>query len=234
MIHLASRIEAEWLVPDSIEVVHLLDGERVRAERVERYGALVLGAHPVQPDPDRASELLVERFCERGLSGENLRVARRAHFAGVELEIESIARSALSGRTEMPDVRIVDWLSWEQRKQLENGAPSQLEIPSGRSVKLDYREDGSVVLSAKLQELFGLEESPKIGRDRTPVTIDLLAPNGRSVQMTSDLKSFWKTTYPEVRKELRGRYPKHPWPEDPWNAEATAKTKKQLRRSDRE
>ncbi len=80
--------------------------------------------------------------------------------------------------------------------------------------------------SVKLQELFGLQESPKLGASRVPVTFELLAPNGRPVQTTRDLRSFWNNTYPEVRKELRGRYPKHPWPEDPWTAEATARTKK--------
>ena len=81
-----------------------------------------------------------------------------------------------------------------------------------------------VSASVKLQELFGLAETPRIGPRRVPVLLHLLAPNGRPVQSTSDLRSFWERTYPEVRKELRGRYPKHPWPEDPWTATPTAKT----------
>jgi len=98
-------------------------------------------------------------------------------------------------------------------------------LPSGRSVPLEYRDDGSIVASAKLQELFGLAETPRIGPKQTPVTFQLLAPNGRPVQITRDLRSFWDRTYPEVRKELRGRYPKHPWPEDPWTAPPTSRTK---------
>ena len=89
---------------------------------------------------------------------------------------------------------------------------------------LDYAEDGSVSASVKLQELFGLAESPTVGTARVPVTFHLLAPNGRPVQTTRDLRSFWERTYPEVRKELRGRYPKHPWPEDPWTAQPTHRT----------
>ena len=77
----------------------------------------------------------------------------------------------------------------------------------------------------KLQELFGLAETPRVGRAREPCLLALLAPNGRPVQVTRDLRSFWDRTYPEVRKELRGRYPKHPWPEDPWTAPPTAKAK---------
>ena len=75
--------------------------------------------------------------------------------------------------------------------------------------------------SVKLQELFGLAETPRLGRQGTPVLFELLAPNGRPVQVTSDLRSFWTTSYQQVRKELRGRYPRHPWPEDPWTAQPT-------------
>ncbi len=91
---------------------------------------------------------------------------------------------------------------------------------------LEYEEDGTVSAAVKLQELFGLADTPRVGPRKAPVRLALLAPNGRPVQTTSDLRSFWNTTYAEVRKELRGRYPKHPWPEDPWTATPTAKTKR--------
>ena len=78
--------------------------------------------------------------------------------------------------------------------------------------------------AVKLQELFGLADTPRVGPRREPVLLALLAPNGRPVQMTRDLRSFWERTYPEVRKELRGRYPRHPWPDDPWTAPPTART----------
>jgi ATP-dependent helicase HrpB len=95
---------------------------------------------------------------------------------------------------------------------------------------LDYAEDGSVSVSVKLQELFGLAESPALGPRRVAVTFHLLAPNGRLVQTTRDLGSFWERTYPEVRKELRGRYPKHPWPDDPWSARPTHRTARRAKR----
>jgi ATP-dependent helicase HrpB len=82
-----------------------------------------------------------------------------------------------------------------------------------------------VSASVKLQELFGLAETPRVGPRAVPVRLHLLAPNGRPVQTTTDLRSFWDRTYPEVRRELRGRYPKHPWPEDPWTAAPTARTR---------
>jgi ATP-dependent helicase HrpB len=110
------------------------------------------------------------------------------------------------------------------REKLEELAPSRFTAPSGRIHTLDYREDGTVALSIKLQELFGLAATPRFGPRRQPLLMVLLAPNGRAVQTTTDLKSFWNSTYPEVRKELRGRYPRHPWPEDPWEAAPTART----------
>ncbi|HEX8171935.1 MAG TPA: ATP-dependent helicase C-terminal domain-containing protein [Thermoanaerobaculia bacterium] len=105
-------------------------------------------------------------------------------------------------------------------------APERLALPSGRSVQLEYRDDGSVVASVKLQELFGLADTPRLGPHQTPVTFALLSPAGRPVQVTSDLRSFWNSGYQQVRKELRARYPKHPWPENPWTAVATHRTKR--------
>jgi ATP-dependent helicase HrpB len=114
----------------------------------------------------------------------------------------------------------------EETRRLAVQGPTHLDLPSGRSVKLEYREDGSIVAAAKLQELFGLADTPRIGRNQTPVTFALLSPARRPVQVTKDLRSFWNGAYQEVRKELRARYPKHPWPEDPWTAVPTHKTKR--------
>ena len=109
-----------------------------------------------------------------------------------------------------------------ERKALPG--PPTLPLPSGRSAKLDYRDDGSIVAAVKLQELFGLADTPRI--NGTPVTFELLSPAGRPLQVTRDLRSFWNGAYQEVRKQLRARYPRHPWPEDPWTAEATHRTKR--------
>ncbi len=101
---------------------------------------------------------------------------------------------------------------------LDEHAPESLPVPTGRDLPLRYDADGPPVLAVKLQELFGLAATPRVAGGRVSVLLHLLSPAGRPVQVTSDLASFWSTTYPAVRRELRGRYPKHPWPEDPWSA----------------
>lgn len=112
-----------------------------------------------------------------------------------------------------------------QRLLLDREAPTQLSVPSGHSHRLRYRDGEAPVLAVKLQELFGLADGPRIAGGRVPVLLELLSPARRPVQLTADLRGFWDRTYPEVRKELKGRYPKHPWPDDPWNAQATARAK---------
>lgn len=101
---------------------------------------------------------------------------------------------------------------------LDEHAPATLPVPTGRNLPLRYEAAGAPVLAVKLQELFGLAETPRVAAGRVAVLLHLLSPAGRPVQVTTDLASFWSTTYPSVRRELRGRYPKHPWPEDPWSA----------------
>jgi ATP-dependent helicase HrpB len=118
-------------------------------------------------------------------------------------------------------------LPWEQAQILAKLAPTHIDVPSGSSIALEYKTDGSFpVLSVRLQELFGLTDTPTVNEGRTKVMIHLLSPGYKPVQVTQDLKSFWANTYPEVRKELRMRYPKHSWPEDPWNAEAVRGVKR--------
>lgn len=118
-------------------------------------------------------------------------------------------------------------LPWEQSQVLSKLAPTHIDVPSGSSIALEYKIDGSFpVLSVRLQELFGLTDTPTVNEGRTKVMIHLLSPGYKPVQVTQDLKSFWANTYPEVRKELRMRYPRHSWPEDPWNAEAVRGVKR--------
>ncbi len=112
-------------------------------------------------------------------------------------------------------------LSWDLGGKLNDIAPARLVVPSGSAMRLMYFADGrSPVMEVRLQEVFGLTETPTVNEGRTPVVLHLLSPGYKPVQVTQDLKSFWTTTYAEVRKELRARYPKHSWPEDPWTAEA--------------
>jgi ATP-dependent helicase HrpB len=120
---------------------------------------------------------------------------------------------------------VLEMLTWKQRKELDELAPTHLEVPSGSRIRVDYSDTKGPVLSVKLQEVFGWLETPRIGGGRVPVTLQLLSPAQRPVQVTKDLANFWKTGYFEVRKDLRGRYPKHPWPEDPLTAPATKRAK---------
>ncbi len=124
---------------------------------------------------------------------------------------------------------LLDSLDWSLRSRLDALAPERLDVPSGSRVRLDYTpclEGRAPVLAVKLQEVFGWRESPRVAEGRVAVLLHLLSPARRPLQVTADLASFWANAYPEVRKEMRGRYPKHPWPEDPLTAEATARTKR--------
>jgi ATP-dependent helicase HrpB len=118
-------------------------------------------------------------------------------------------------------------LSWEQQQQLDEWLPERIEVPSGSSVRVDYSADPPV-LAVKLQEMFGCEDSPRLARGRLPLLIHLLSPAGRPLQVTKDLASFWRDGYTAVKKEMKGRYPKHPWPDDPVGAVATRHTKKRM------
>jgi len=117
------------------------------------------------------------------------------------------------------------YLDYAQRRAVDELAPETLRVPSGNARRLNYEAGRPPILAVKLQELFGLADTPRIAKDRVPVVLHLLSPAQRPIQVTQDLRGFWERTYPEVRKELKGRYPRHPWPDDPWNATATARAK---------
>jgi len=116
-------------------------------------------------------------------------------------------------------------LDYAMRTALDTHAPSTIRVPSGMERRIVYAAGEPPVLAVKLQELFGLADTPRIAGGRVPLTLHLLSPAGRPIQVTQDLKGFWDRTYPEVKKELKGRYPKHPWPDDPWTAQATHRAK---------
>lgn len=144
------------------------------------------------------------------------------HLAGILAE-------ACQGKTSIAEVERTDLIAYlegrldrQQARELREGAPESLTIPSGRRVRLVYEAGRPPVLAARLQELFGLIETPRVARGRVPVLLHILGPNHRPVQVTDDLRSFWATTYFQVRKDLRGRYPKHPWPDDPLQAPPVA------------
>ena len=165
-------------------------------------GDLVRAARPIE------REWLAPTNRETLQVGE--RIVERAMYGAIVLHEQTV------GRVAAPK---------PERKVLPG--PATLDLPSGRTAKLDYRDDGSIVAAVKLQELFGLADTPRI--NGTPVTFELLSPAGRPVQVTRDLRSFWNGAYQEVRKELRGKYPRHPWPDDPWSATPTHRTVKRKR-----
>jgi ATP-dependent helicase HrpB len=121
-----------------------------------------------------------------------------------------------------------DQLSYEQRDRLESWAPTHIEVPSGFDRPIDYSDPETPVLAVRLQEMFGQTETPRIAGGQVPLTLHLLSPAQRPVQITQDLAHFWEDTYYEVRKDMRGRYSKHYWPEDPLNATPTHTTKAQM------
>ncbi len=226
---------------------------RVSAFLEENLGELVLSSRPVQPVGTEASTALITAIAANyDLADLPWTIAAR-QFQGrlkflkaacLEREWPDLSTANLSetlsgwlapalyGMKSLADLRRLDMLallkglcSWEQLRLIEQGAPTHLVVPSGSRVQLEY-SDGEPTLSVKLQEMFGLSETPTVAWGRVPVLLHLLSPARRPIQVTSDLLSFWENTYPVVRKELKGRYPKHPWPDDPWSAVPTRWTKK--------
>jgi len=167
--------------------------------------------------PDVSDEALLSSLREGGpdcwlapwLDGVN----RRSQFARIEL-----------------DKALYSLLPYALLRRLDKEAPTHLSVPSGSTVRIDYCSEGGPVLAVKLQEMFGQQESPTVCGGKCPITVHLLSPAGRPLQITRDLAGFWRTGYAAVRSEMRGRYPKHPWPEDPLTAVATRKTSKALAR----
>lgn len=119
-------------------------------------------------------------------------------------------------------------LSWEQQQHIDILAPAKIKVPSGSAIFINYDNPASPVLAVRLQELFGMLETPRLIKGAVPLTVELLSPAHRPMQVTKDLRSFWENTYDEVKKELRGKYKKHYWPDDPFTAQATSKTKKNM------
>jgi ATP-dependent helicase HrpB len=116
-------------------------------------------------------------------------------------------------------------LGRQRRAVLDRLAPTHIEVPSGSRIRVDYTDPEAPALAVRLQEVFGLTESPRVGGGRIPVTMHLLSPASRPVQVTRDLAGFWRNTYFEVRKDLKGRYPRHRWPDDPLSATPTGRPK---------
>ena len=152
--------------------------------------------------------------------------------AALSASLEAWAGPYLDGVRTWAQLSSVDWhdalqslVPWPQRSALDRLAPTHLDVPSGSRIALDYSDPTAPVLAVKLQEVFGWTSTPLLMDGRVSLTLQLLSPAQRPVQVTRDLAGFWRSSYFEVRKELRGRYPRHPWPEDPLTAEATRRAK---------
>jgi ATP-dependent helicase HrpB len=164
-------------------------------------------------------------------------LARAMPELGLPADIESLVQDAvgaLAGSTpSIEALRAADvpaamggLLTHRQRSALEREAPAHWTLPSGRRVPVAYERERPPSVAARIQELFGLAATPRLGGGRVPLVLALLAPNQRPVQITDDLASFWRTTYAQVRAELRGRYPRHAWPDDPTTATPTSRVKR--------
>ena len=134
--------------------------------------------------------------------------------------LDGVTRRDHLSRLSMVDI-LRGMLSWDQQRELDRLAPVHLQVPSGSNIRIDYLDESAPVVSVRLQEVFGLHATPLIGNGQVPVTFKLLSPAQRPVQVTRDLAGFWRGTYTDVRKDMRGRYPKHYWPENPLEAQAT-------------
>ncbi|HEY2773454.1 MAG TPA: ATP-dependent helicase HrpB [Candidatus Binatia bacterium] len=254
LVRLASAIEPEWLPPAwlsrSVETTFDEAGESIVARSVLRYRDLLLEEKPASLTRDAAGRLLADIAAanpRRALHLEDEDVAswlaRVRSLAGWMPELElprfedadlsAVARELAGGRRSFDEMRrapLLDalrtHLSWEQQRALDRHAPERIAVPSGSAIRLLYEPGRAPVLAARIQELYGMAETPRIAGGRVPVVMHLLAPNRRPEQVTEDLASFWKNTYVQVRKELRARYPKHAWPEDPLTATAEARPRR--------
>ncbi len=258
-VRMASGVEREWLpgylVRRGIELTFDASAARVSARERVAVADLTLDERPVAaPDPDAVARTLAEAAAADpsgafGLDRPPLssmlarwRFLRRAAPALDLPDPEVCLRDELlpllcAGRASFAELRaapvadaMTGMLSPSQRRALQTEAPEHWVVPGGRAVALAYPDDGPPVLAARIQELFGLADTPRVASGRVPLTVHLLAPNGRPQQVTTDLRSFWDTTYAQVRKELRARYPKHDWPEDPWTATASSRVGRRRKR----
>lgn len=227
----------------------------ITAQLESRIGNVVLATRPLQKIPDELRiKILCEAVREEGLKILNwneshtqwqarvlsLRAWREDESWPDVSDVALLETSEtwlapfLGSATKRSDLQRLDVqpmldniLSWEQQQALHRLTPSRLPIPSGSTISVQYFPDGAPpVMEVRLQEMFGLPETPVVNDGRTKILLHLLSPGYKPVQVTQDLKSFWHTTYHEVRKELRMRYPKHHWPEDPWTAEAVRGVKR--------
>jgi ATP-dependent helicase HrpB len=246
------RKMVETLFDSDIETVRSVawnpETESVDAVEQRRLGAIVLAERTVRADPSDVSAALLAALLQRGLLARDELVEEIARLnfansieprAAYEVDVVALERSAsdwllpaLAGMRSLAAAEKVDLretllsrLDFRDRRRLDEIAPTHIVAPTGTHVPVDYRDPKAPAAAVRIQELFGLSDTPRVGLGRVPLTLHLLSPARRPVQVTRDLAGFWKNSYFDVRKDLRGRYPKHPWPDDPASAAPTRRTK---------
>jgi ATP-dependent helicase HrpB len=235
LIRMTARIEPEWLIdlfPDRVKDRSGVVWNRV-AERVDAASALLYDELVIQesrgavPDANAAAELLAEKASEAGIErfvemGALDDFMGRAEFAGLEApDVPQALRELCFGLRSFAELKKAagDFVSVLEQKvgarKFRELAPASIRLQNGRQTKVHYERGKPPWIASRLQDFFGMRETPRIGPERTPVVVHLLAPNHRAVQTTTDLAGFWERLYPEVRRELMRRYPRHAWPEKP-------------------
>jgi ATP-dependent RNA helicase HrpB len=225
------------LFPDRVREVSEVQWIRA-AGRVEAVGALMCGQIAIQesrgaPDPEAAADLLAEKGVEAGLArSEELdafleRVRFAARYAPMpELSASSALRALAAGLRSLAELEsaaregglertLASQFPPQSRRLLDEIAPDRIRLSGGRQVRVHYEPGQPPWIASRLQDFFGMPKTPAVARGAVPVVVRLLAPNNRPVQMTTDLAGFWQRLYPQLRKELGRRYPKHRWPENP-------------------
>ncbi len=233
-VRLFSRVEPEWLldyfperVREEAAVIWNRQAERVDAMSRLMYGKLILQESvDANPDSDAVAELLaqkareagIERFVDKMLLED---LAGRLEFAEIEAPaVEASFKDFCYGYRSFAELKSAgaNFVAWLEGKlddgRLRDSAPRTLRLKGGRQVKVHYEPGKAPWIASRLQEFFGMDESPRLGPRRIPVVLHLLAPNQRPVQTTTDLAGFWTRLYPQVRRDLMRRYPRHSWPED--------------------
>ena len=223
----------------------------VRARRYESLGSIILSNIPIsKPDPVEVLSALIAGIRQEGMnvfawtkSAYQFR-QRLAFMHYFQPEWPDVSDEGLLGTLEqwlgpylygmsrwdqlqhLPILTALEsMLTWQQRKHLDDWAPTHISVPSGQRIPIDYRQPSNPFIAVRLQQMFGLQETPLIGQGRVPLTLHLLSPAQRPVQVTKDLTSFWQNAYFAVKKDLMGRYPKHYWPDNPLEAMPTNRLK---------
>jgi ATP-dependent helicase HrpB len=222
LVRLAAPIEPEWLLDRTTERVRF-EWNRW-AERVEQVSALMYDQLVIEETRapaapcDEAGKLLEQKALDTGLGRfVNLealaQLTSRAALAGITIDAEAALRALCATSTSFKELEAANLLESLRPGRLDHAAPAQMKLADGRQVKVHYEPGKTPWIESRLQDFFGMKETPKI--NGAPIVVHLLAPNQRPVQVTSDLAGFWERLYPQVRKELMRRYPRHKWPEKP-------------------